>query len=233
MPRRKKVYGNCPYCGEFDKLTRDHVIPECLFPEDQPLPGDLPKIRACALCNNQEKSGNDTYLRDFLSLDIDNEGQPTREQIYPKFMRAVQRNQSVFAHHVQRSQLIELQTPSGLFARFAYGIRLPDERITKELATIVRGLYYAYVGESNGTILPETTPFDIYRHRDMTAVATDIGVLMQMGGRYVPVGDGSVFECAYGCADEKPEVSLWYLNFYRRVVFSVSTNRRGTPGNIR
>ena len=59
MPRRRKVYGDCPYCGEYDKLTRDHVIPECLFPDGVPLPGNLPKILACADCNNKKKSGHD------------------------------------------------------------------------------------------------------------------------------------------------------------------------------
>ena len=67
----------------------------------------------------------------------------------------------------------------------------------------------------------------------MDEVAQNVGILLNMGGTQVSVGTGEVFECAYGCAAEKPDVSLWYLNFYQRVVFSVATNRRGTPGNDR
>jgi len=58
-------------------------------------------------------------------------------------------------------------------------------------------------------------------------------MLLYMGGSSVSVGTGEVFECAYGWAAEKPDVSLWYLNFYQRIVFSIATNRRGTVGNNR
>lgn len=223
--------GVCAYCGNVGEVTDDHVIPQCLWPGR--VPKDAILVDACKRCNNEEKSRNDTYLRDFLTMDMANEGQHVRERIYPKFMRAVQRNQSVFAHHAQRSQLVELITPSGLFAGYAYGIQLPTQQITKELTTIVRGLYYAYIGKNIGLTLPETTPFEVFRQRDMDEVAQNVGILLNMGGTQVSVGTGEVFECAYGCAAEKPDVSLWYLNFYQRVVFSVATNRRGTPGNDR
>ncbi len=65
----------------------------------------------------------------------------------------------------------------------------------------------------------------------MDVVQREVQVLLQMGGKYQPVGDGSVFDCVYRYVAEKPDVSLWYLDFYRLVVFSVATNRRGTPGN--
>ena len=54
-----------------------------------------------------------------------------------------------------------------------------------------------------------------------------------MGGSSVSVGTSEVFECVYGWAAEKPGVSLWYLNFYQRIVFSIATNRRGTAENNR
>jgi hypothetical protein len=134
-----------------------------------------------------EKSRNDTYLRDFLTMDMANEGQPVRERMYPKFMRAVQCNQSVFAHHAQRSQLVELVTPGGLFAGYAYGIQLPTQQITKELATIVRGLYYAYIGKNIGATLPETTPFEVFRQRDMDEVIQNIRMLLYMGAVLYPL----------------------------------------------
>jgi len=215
------------YCGNLDEVTEDHVIPKCLFLTGRP--GDMPKVNACKACNNAEKSVNDTYLRDFLLLDMDSAEQPVPQQLFEKFARAVHRDQSIFAHHAMRSQPVELKTPSGLFAGLAYGIQLPDERITKELTMIVRGLYYAYIDER----LPQMTPFEVIRQRDMSEVEANIQVLLKLGGKYMPVGDGDVFECVYGCAVEKPDVSLWYLNFYRRVVFSVATNRRGSPGNNR
>jgi hypothetical protein len=224
-------YGICAYCGSFGEVTDDHVVPQCLW--SGRVPKDAPNVDACKKCNNEEKSRNDAYLRDFLTMDMANESQPVRERIYPKFMRAVQRNQSVFAHHAQRSQLVELVTPGGLFAGYAHGIQLPTQQITKELTTIVRGLFYVYIGKNIGITLPETTPFEVFRQRDMNEVIQNIGLLLNMGGVSVSVGTGEVFECAYGCAAEKPDVSLWYLNFYQRVVFSVATNRRGSASNNR
>ncbi len=223
--------GICAYCGNFGEVTDDHVVPQCLWPGR--VPKDAPIVDACKRCNNEEKSRNDTYLRDFLTMDIANEGQPVRERIYPKFIRAVQRNQSVFAHHSQRSQLVELVTPGGLFAGYAYGIQLPTQQITKELTTIVRGLYYAYIGKNIGVTLPEATPFEVFRQHNMDEVIQNIGIILNMGGVCVTVGTGEVFECVYGYAAEKPDVSLWFLNFYQRIVFSVATNRRGSLGNDR
>lgn len=223
--------GTCAYCGSFGEVTDDHVVPQCLW--SGRVPKDAPVVDACKKCNHEEKSPNDTYLRDFLTMDMANEGQPVRERIYPKFMRAVQRNQSVFAHHAQQSQLVELVTPSGLFAGYAYGIKLPTQQITTELTTIVRGLYFAYFGKNIGVTLPETTPFEVFRQRDMDEVIRNIRILLNAGGINVSVGTGEVFECVYLHAAEKPDVSLWFLNFYQRIVFSVATNRRGSPGNDR
>ncbi len=67
----------------------------------------------------------------------------------------------------------------------------------------------------------------------MDDIVQHVEILLKMGGVSVSVGTGEVFECAYGCAAEKPDVSLWYLNFYQRVVFSVATNRRGSSENNR
>lgn len=221
--------GICAYCGNLDEATDDHVVPQCLW--SGRTPKDTPRVNACKKCNNEEKSRNDTYFRDFLIMDMANEGQSVRERIYPKFMRAVQRNQSVFAHHAQQSQLVELVTPSGLFAGYAYGIRLPTQQITKELTTIVRGLYYTYIGKNIGVMLPETTPFEVFRQYSIDELVQNIRVLLNMGGIFVSIGTGEVFECAYGYAAEKPDVSLWYLIFYQRIAFSVATNRRRSLNN--
>ena len=223
--------GICAYCGNIGEVTEDHVVPQCLW--SGRVPKDAPHVDACRKCNNEEKSRNDTYLRDFLTMDMANEDQPIRERIYPKFMRAVQGNHSVFARHAQRSQLVELAPPGGLFAGYAHGIYLPTQQITKELITIIRGLYHTYIGKGIGATLPESTSFDVFRQRDVDEVVKNIRILLYMGGRSVSVGTGEVFECAYGCAAEKLDVSLWYLNFYQRIVFSVATNRRGSSGNAR
>src|SRR5262249_21289051 len=55
----------CPYCGLRPGKTKDHVIPQSLFPKPLPNGINLPTVKACAECNNVRKSGDDTFLRDF------------------------------------------------------------------------------------------------------------------------------------------------------------------------
>ena len=72
--KKAKTQGICAYCGRIEQLSVDHVIPQCLFSGN--LPGDIPKVYACSLCNTTVKSGNDTYLRDMLLTDIDSSQHP-------------------------------------------------------------------------------------------------------------------------------------------------------------
>jgi hypothetical protein len=221
----KKIRGNCAYCGEYNKLSKDHVIPQCLFTDN--LPGDIPKVYACTTCNNVAKSGNDTYLRDALVIDMDSSEHPIIQQLWEKFARAVQRNQSELANEIvqQKIQRIELRTPSGLFAGWVYGFKPENDRTKPLLSMMVRGLYHFYVG---GT-LPEIIPFDVFRIRgDLSVMETNIQMLLQLGGRYVCVGDGQVFECIYGYAVDRPEVSMWFLCFYKRAIFGVVTNHQAS-----
>jgi hypothetical protein len=69
MANSKKIEGICPYCGEKTILTRDHVIPQCLYANG--VPANSPKIYACSMCNNILKSRLDVYIRDFLITDCE------------------------------------------------------------------------------------------------------------------------------------------------------------------
>jgi hypothetical protein len=177
--------GTCAYCGNVGEVTDDPIIPQCLWPGR--VPKNTPIIDACKPCNNEEKSLNDSYLRNFLTMDMDNEDHPLRQRILPKFFRAVQRDQSIFAHHAMQSQLLELRSESGLFRGYAYGIKLPKQRTTTELTTIVRGLYYAYIGSNLDMRLPEKTPFEVFRQRDMAEVETNVQVLLKLGGKSIVI----------------------------------------------
>ncbi len=222
MPRRTKHYGNCPYCGEYDKLTKDHVIPKCLFPDDKTLPTDIPKVYACKECNNIVKSANDTYFRDFLMMDLDSYQHPVPQQLFPKFFRSALRNKSEFANDfMQSQQIIELFTPSGVFAQRVYTSERVNQRSTSILTMMVRGLYYAYIEQP----LPRNTTFVTFSIRDSDKLQADIRMLYDVGGKYAKVGDGDVFKCVYAYEPTHPEISLWFLCFYNRVFFGVITNR--------
>lgn len=222
MAKHNKHYGNCVYCGEYDKVTKDHVIPQCLFPDDKPLPTNIPKVNACKECNNVVKSANDTYFRDFLMVDMSSYQHPLAQQLFPKFARSALRNQSEFADDIMRSQqIIELFTPSGIYAQRVYTSRRANQRSTSILTMMVRGLYHAYIKQA----LPKETSFVTFSIRDLDKLQADLQMLYDLGGQYVQVGDGEVFRCAYCYSTERPDISLWFLCFYQRAVFGVITNR--------
>src|SRR5579864_3633221 len=115
----KIIIGNCPYCGNVDELTEDHVIPRCLFPNG--VPADVPKVYACRHCNHVVKSELDAYLRDLLETDMNSSGSPLAQQLLPIFERAVSRKQSKLVNDLLRNnKLVELRTQSGIIFGMGY-----------------------------------------------------------------------------------------------------------------
>ena len=220
--KKIKAQGICSYCGRIDRLSEDHVIPQCLFIGN--LPSDLPKVYACSLCNNTVKSTNDTYLRDTFVVDMDTSQHPIVRQLWENFSRAVERNQSRLAKEiVNRSQLVSLLTPSGIFAGWAYAFEPAQQQKTAILSMMVRGLYHFYIQKR----LPTQTQFNVSRIRgNQKSLETDIHVLLQSGAQCVRTGDGEVFEAIYIYAIDHPEASIWLLCFYKRAIFLVSTDRQ-------
>lgn len=227
MPKKHKAkvekrQGICVYCGRIDLLSEDHIIPQCLFPGK--CPSDVPKVYACERCNNIVKSANDTYLRDVLFMDMHSAQHPIVQELWGKFARAVHRNQSSAARQaLPTSQLVALHTPSGLFREWAYELTLPRGRVTEVLSMMTRGLYQFYVGKK----LPQTSQFEVARVQgNIEPAVTTAQTLLQQGAPCISIGDGEVFQCIFACWAPKHEVSLWFLCFYKSVVFTVVTNRQ-------
>lgn len=216
MAKNKKFEGRCPYCGERAILTRDHVIPQCLYTDGAP--GNSPKIYACSRCNNILKSRLDAYIRDFLIMDIRGSEHPVAKRLFPKLARSVSRNQSEFARDAKSFHLIPRFTPGGLFAGFAYAVQLPNDSICDGIAMMTRGLYCFYTRQ----ILPRNITMQVHRQWDMQKLEPEIQMLFKLGAVYKPAGDGEVFECIYIIAPERPTASLWFLSFLREIYFSVA-----------
>lgn len=222
VPRRNKHYGNCPYCGEYDKHTKDHVIPQCLFPDGLPLPSNLPKVFACANCNNKKKSGHDTILRDFLVVDFNSSKSPIAQELFAPFIRSARGNHSSMAKAIlERSRLIDLTTDAGIICGSAYTILEAKQWLTEIMEMTVRGLYYYYFHKS----LSEDISIKVKRLRDQNMLNQVMPLLInQCRGSYQVVGDGDVFQCAFAIAPDVPNTSLWLLNFNRSVVFYAFTS---------
>ncbi len=209
------MQGTCVYCGSAGEVTEDHVIPQCLFPNG--IPSDAPKVWACAHCNGTVKSGLDTYLRDLLVTDAHTSQSPVAQQLFPKFGRAVGRNQSKFARDILReNQLIELRTPAGVYGGQAYTSQDANAKTLEILSMYVRGLYAYYYHN----LLSQDTEFDFVRAGISHKLNDMIRKLRDAGG-VVTIGDGKVFQCAHGHSADIPEAGLWVLNFLERGLFVV------------
>lgn len=68
-----KRYGECEYCGEYKRMTREHVVPRCF--------GGQVKIWVCGECNN-------------------NRGHSGK---HPLFLQWLQTNESTFKQAVDTS----------------------------------------------------------------------------------------------------------------------------------
>jgi hypothetical protein len=160
----------CPYCCLRPGTTKDHVIPQSLFPKPLPNGINLPTIKACAECNNVNKSGGDTFLRDFLIdtflrdfliTDMHCSDHPAAQSLLNGEMgRAMRSNRSDFARAaVPNGRPVSIFTSTGLYVGECYTAPLDGERINRIFATITRGLYFKVLRR----FLPTDTQFEVRR----------------------------------------------------------------------
>jgi hypothetical protein len=112
-----------------------------------------------------------------------------------------------------------MYTPGGIYIGQGFGINVDIELIRRILSTIVKGLHLYYTD----TPLVDGVEFEIDRPRDNQKIREVVETPMNSGAKYLQVGDGSVFECIFTVAADRPDASLWLLHLYHGVVFSVVT----------
>jgi len=139
MARRKP--DTCVYCGTQAELTREHVVPQCLFPK--PLPAIMVTVGVCEACNSS-KSTDDAYLRDFLLADMATGKSPVARQLRTgKFKRSVQTNRSEIARAaLKRAYRKPLHTPGGIYLGSPIAVPTDAKRLELSFQRMVRGLYF-------------------------------------------------------------------------------------------
>ena len=209
MKRRTKV---CVYCGEAEGTSKDHVVPDCLFVD--PKPPNLLTVPACLGCNNVEKSQDDTFLRDLLVVDIDNEHPIAKSLLATKVRRSVQRNLSEIAKFVVTAEERPRHDHEGFYLGKFPKAELPTGRVSRIMSRIVRGLYYC----SRRQILPRSHQLTVLRQP--TALFPKL-----YGGLNDPPTRtfGEIFGCAWVHVPD-PLSMIWLLWFYESVVYSVSSS---------
>lgn len=203
----------CAYCGERPGKTKDHPIPACLF---DILPKTMITVKACGKCNGQ-KSLYDTYLRDYLVMDVIGSEHPTAQTIFnDKVVRAATRNQSKIARALVEAKDEPVYTQSGLYLGHAPVAEVDVDMITRGIGFIVRGLYY----HATEVRFPINCHFEVKR-TFFTKIneVIDLFSSLQIHGSFHLSNVASV---SYTRAED-PTITLWLLKFYDSVVFTVST----------
>src|SRR5260370_27827914 len=135
--------GYCAYCGEWRKMTRDHVPPRSLFSR-RPGPDDLITVPSCYFCN-RGASKYDEYFNLAVKLGIDRNRFPNENADSVDTIKNLARPESLgFA----RFWLQRYRANSG-------GLVVDRDRVGVVLRRIVRGLFYRDMGMR----LPEFLPF--------------------------------------------------------------------------
>jgi len=215
--------GECAYCGHAGELTREHVIPKCLFVP--PYPPNLITVPVCDRCNN-EKSKDDDFLRDFLVVDIQGSQSPVTQTLFSgKVQRSLSRNSSALLRDViPQLRIAPLYTSAGIYLGDAPQAPFDGERLKQTLGRIVRGLYF----DARKMRLPNECSVEVYRpglwnYNEILQVFRKLHV---NGPRVL----GNVFGCLFAAATEDPFFTLWALWFYERVLFTAVTEMPPVDG---
>ncbi len=206
--------GECVYCGTNTELTREHVIPACLFP--RPLPDKMITVGACGPCNNG-KSLDDTYLRDYLLADMMSDTSAAALKLRnSKLKRSVQTNRSEIARMAIRwASLIAIQTASGLYAGRAMAVPVDADRLNTSYKNIVRGLHNHLTGQR----IPNDYDFHVDRILPLQIVNRWDNMLDTNPG--IIGTHAEVFIGLFRPVDGLPTFSRWSLLFYQAILIEV------------
>lgn len=207
----------CVYCGLVPATTKDHVIPRCLF--TNPLPNNMVTVPVCEKCNN-EKSKNDSYLRDILVVDIRCSEHPLAQKLmHETFIRSVRSNRSEIGRAtVSRRRTSPLYTSGGLYLGHYPSIPIDSERLNDIFRTMIRGLYYkarrCRLPDNYLFQIRQTDPLHFRGHCEM-AMRSDANGTYELG---------YVFGCIYYTGMLDHGETHWLLSFFNGFFVEVHTH---------
>lgn len=209
---RRRLAG-CYLCGE-PATTREHIPPKSIFPGPRPL--DLITVPACESCN-RTASKDDEYFRWLVATAAADE--PTAQavvetKVLPQFRRRPALLQEIMKNAVWRA---EVRSPGGIILGYKPGFRIDRPRVQRVVNRVVRGLFLRHAGRR----LP--SGYDVRRFvmnpRLNEEFKNQIVALPLRGTR------DEVFEYRFSAAVEDPDTTIWFLMFYKRLLFMTMTER--------
>jgi len=138
----------CTYCGVHVATTGDHVVPDCLYTEEErrAIP-NLMTVPACADCN-VDKSRYDAPLQHYLLVHVDRSNHPQAQQVFGTSMQtAVITNRVRLLDRFYEGAVVPEFTPNGIYLGDNYAIPIDFEPVRRGLVYLVRGLHSSVLGE--------------------------------------------------------------------------------------
>jgi hypothetical protein len=206
-PRTARV---CYLCGKTEaelgaKLTQDHIIADCFFP--QPKPKNLLTLPCCVSCQKEYRK-DEEYVRNSLVAISNLSANKDAHYGWKKAHRGLQRRPALYADFGKRMFPFEVQG-----ATF-WGLKISQGRTEKVLRKIALGLHY----HRTGVLLPANVETDVYPQPK--TLLDDILKQSQYKGYF-----GETFSYAGAVSAEGDAV--WWLSFYASVLFIVVLRPRG------
>lgn len=233
--KRHKKHQNveCVYCGEFAQSTEEHVFPRSLFNESH-RPSDPIIVPACANCNSI-KSGDDSYVRDMMNLDIASSGHPSVvENLRGPIARSIQKNWSQFAKEARiHARNTPYFTDGGIYLGEAVSVPLNVARINRWSEMVARGLYWI----QERSRIPNGYQFEVKRIKDSSRQA--MFDALKSHGAAGPFRMGKeeeetekVVSWLYLVDYRDKFAAMWLIWFYQRVYISISCTPSGASEMI-
>lgn len=205
----------CGYCGQQPGITRDHVIPKCIYVGVDP--ANVLIVPACQSCN-LAKSESDQDLRDLLANDYRISFDSRIETIRWKSVRAAQTNRSkmITRRNLRKVRSKYLVTEKGIIYGNIATVPIDGERVKDAFRWLVRGIHHRLTGKWLPADLEiEVLTFDDHDFASFVEAFMD----QRLSQRHV----GDFFHCSLAYAEEDHEAGIYNFLFYKRVPFQITT----------
>jgi hypothetical protein len=209
---RKRRIGTCGLCGALAEVTREHFVPQGLWPGA--LPNRTETIPACEKCN-AGSTLDDEYFRNTLVMMLDLSHPQKQELFAGPVLRSLKQHPGWIRHALTRMTVRPMWSPCGLWLGNYPVLPLDLERFQRSLVKIVKGLFFLIrkvTFPSQGRILvvgqlnPGTFPLIESIEKHLLPPTFDFG--------------DDVFEWRF--CQTHDGITMWKLIFYRSVVFYAS-----------
>jgi len=200
MKRRREI---CYLCNKNFADSRDHVPPECLFPD--PKPTNLITLPCCSPCN-RSYSKDEEYLRDNLSM-ISKRSRAVK-QLWQKTRISYIRRPLKLRNINSRLVDLNLKTQEGIYLGRATGLKFDESRTNRVIEKIIKGLFFHHTDK----ILPSRVLFHIFFN------PTDI-LERYFRQRMFDRTWNDVFYYAFLFAQDSMYSGFWWLEFYKSNLF--------------